>query len=197
MYKRINYAKQRIKWSTGDTIASIKYSTTGKNKVWVTVSDGIGSCSDTTTININNPIVKIGMSDTIKACGKDTIQLNASSGFKSYLWNNSDSTQKAVISASGLVSVKAIDSFGCIAYDTALVSILNPKISPSDTLVCSGDTLDLLVNNISSSSDTQLQNTSPVNNFTKGLIGWWPLNGDANDFSGNNINGTVYGAKQL
>ena len=29
---------------------------------------------------------------------------------------------------------------------------------------------------------------------TNGLVGWWPFNGDADDESGNNNNGTVYGA---
>ena len=28
----------------------------------------------------------------------------------------------------------------------------------------------------------------------QGLIGWWPMNGDAQDYSGNNLNGTVVGA---
>jgi hypothetical protein len=25
------------------------------------------------------------------------------------------------------------------------------------------------------------------------LVGWWPLNGDAKDYSGNNLHGTIYG----
>ena len=141
----------------------------------------------------NNPIVKIGTSDTIKACGKDTIQLNASSGFKSYQWSNSDSTQKAVISASGLVSVKAIDSFGCIAYDTALVSILNPKISPSDTLVCSSDTLKLETQN-----QYQYSNMQSCQGFrgelNQSLLGYWPFCGNANDLSINGYDGTSVGA---
>ena len=29
---------------------------------------------------------------------------------------------------------------------------------------------------------------------TNGLVGWWPFNGNANDDSGNNNNGTVNGA---
>lgn len=29
---------------------------------------------------------------------------------------------------------------------------------------------------------------------TSGLLGWWPFNGDANDLSGNNLNGIVLGA---
>ena len=29
---------------------------------------------------------------------------------------------------------------------------------------------------------------------TNGLVGWWPFNGNANDESGNNNNGTVNGA---
>ena len=30
--------------------------------------------------------------------------------------------------------------------------------------------------------------------ITNGLVGYWPLDGDANDTSGNGIHGTVYGA---
>ncbi len=34
----------------------------------------------------------------------------------------------------------------------------------------------------------------PNNVPTNGLIGWWPFNGNANDYSGNNYNGTIHGA---
>jgi len=29
---------------------------------------------------------------------------------------------------------------------------------------------------------------------TSGLVGWWPFDGNANDYSGNALNGTVNGA---
>lgn len=32
---------------------------------------------------------------------------------------------------------------------------------------------------------------------TNGLVGYWPFDGDANDYSGNNNNGTVYGASLI
>ncbi|WP_395655413.1 hypothetical protein [Flavobacterium sp.] len=34
----------------------------------------------------------------------------------------------------------------------------------------------------------------PSNVPTNGLVGYWPFNGNANDVSGNNLNGTVTGA---
>jgi ribulose kinase len=34
----------------------------------------------------------------------------------------------------------------------------------------------------------------PSNVPTNGLVGYWPFNGNSNDVSGNNLNGTVTGA---
>lgn len=36
--------------------------------------------------------------------------------------------------------------------------------------------------------------SSPTPGTCEGMLAWWPLNGDANDRSGNGVNGTVYGA---
>ena len=40
------------------------------------------------------------------------------------------------------------------------------------------------------SANAQVPSYVPSN----GLVGWWPFNGNANDESGNNLNGTVNGA---
>jgi hypothetical protein len=40
------------------------------------------------------------------------------------------------------------------------------------------------------SANAQVPNYLPIN----GLVGWYPFNGNANDESGNNLNGVVYGA---
>jgi len=41
---------------------------------------------------------------------------------------------------------------------------------------------------------TNAQTVIPSYVPTNGLVGWWPFNGNANDLSGNNNNGTVNGA---
>ena len=85
--------------------------------------------------NILQKILKID-SDTLKSCKKDSVEITASSGFKSYQWSNNDTGRSIFIKESRKISVIATDSFGCKAYDTAIVSILNPKITPRDTIVC-------------------------------------------------------------
>ncbi|MEY4126422.1 MAG: hypothetical protein RL737_611, partial [Bacteroidota bacterium] len=110
------------KWSTGDTTSSIKYSTSGKNKVWVRVSDGLNQCSDTTTISIFSPSIQIGQKDTIKNCGIDSIQISASPGFKSYLWSTGKSGKSIYVKQTGYLSVTGTDSLGCKASDSALIS---------------------------------------------------------------------------
>ncbi len=62
------------KWSTGDTTSSIKYSTSGKNKVWVRVSDGINQCSDTTTVSISNPKISITGIDSVNCFSGADVQ---------------------------------------------------------------------------------------------------------------------------
>jgi gliding motility-associated-like protein len=190
LYTLQNPSKMKLTWSTNDTTSSITVSKTGKNMFWVNSSDGIGTCFDTTTVNIQKPSVSLG-GDTLRFCGADSALLKATTGFKNYAWSNGKTGASAYVNKTGLISVSAADSFGCKAVDTALVSIQNPRILPHDTVVCSGNPVTLKLKDTGS---VQPSCGSIPAGLKNGLVGWWPFCGNANDESGNGNHGTVYGA---
>jgi len=147
LYNLQNSNKPKYSWSTGDTTTSTLIEKTGITKVWVSSNNGIGTCYDTTTVTIQKPSVSLG-GDTLRFCGTDSVQLNANTGFKNYTWSNGKTGASAYVNKTGLISVSATDSLGCKAADTALVSIQNPRIFPRDTVVCSGNPVDLRTSNI-------------------------------------------------
>jgi gliding motility-associated-like protein len=135
-------------WSTADTVQKTTINLSGKSTVWVKTDNGIGTCYDTTTVTIQKPSVSLGVGDTLRLCGTDSVQLNATTGYKNYAWSTGKTGASAYVNKTGLISVSATDSLGCIAADTALVSIQNPRIFPRDTVVCSGNPVDLRTSNI-------------------------------------------------
>jgi|GEM_PF-828302 len=92
------------------------------------------------------PVVDIGLDRTI--CNPDTVVLDATDRFKSYLWSTSQTDRKITIKNTGLYSVVATNIFGCKANDTIALSFVNkPKIDFSrlDTLICGQKTAVLQV----------------------------------------------------
>lgn len=78
-------------------------------------------------------------SDTVHICQGDTLQFDAGDDWTSYLWSNGADTSIVNISQSGLITLEATDSLGCVAYDTVTVLVLNPNIATIDTVYCPGD----------------------------------------------------------
>jgi hypothetical protein len=77
----------------------------------------------------------------------------------------------------------------CESSRTAVtVSINDAQITASATTVCSGTAVT-----ITASATSAGVSTLPAN-LQNGLVGYWPFNGNANDASGNNNNGTVNNA---
>jgi gliding motility-associated-like protein len=178
-------------WSTADTVQKTTINLSGKSTVWVKTDNGIGTCYDTTTVTIQKPSVSLGVGDTLRLCGTDSVQLNATTGFKNYAWSNGKTGASAYVNKTGLISVSATDSLGCKAADTALVSIQNPRILPRDTVVCSGNPVTLKLKDTGSVQSSCGSMPAALKN---GLVGWWPFCGNANDESGNGNNGIVNGA---
>jgi len=76
------------------------------------------SCSKTTSnyfvlANYPSYTPTISVVGTIAPCSNDSVQLNASSGFSSYLWNNGKTAQSIYENTSGRYMVTAIDNDGC------------------------------------------------------------------------------------
>ena len=133
----------------------------------------------------------LALSDTTSACGASTtLDVGIDPAWASYLWNTTEVTQTISASNPGLYTVEVTDTNGCIGYDTTLVSIIDPTITASDTVICIGDSVTLSVLNF-----TQALACSPLpSNLKNGLVGYYPFCGNANDESGNGNDGTVNGA---
>ncbi len=129
--------------------------------------------------------------DTIKACG-DSVLVAAFSGLNSYSWNTGATTASIYTKNTGWYKVTGGNAPGCTATDSVFVSILKANILNNDTTVCLGASLTL--NAQQAASGTSCTKSGLATNLQNGLVGYWPFCGNANDMSGNNNHGTVYGA---
>lgn len=192
LYSIQNQSSIALKWSTVDTTSSTTLIANANTQVWLKATDGIGTCYDTTNVYVRQASVSIG-ADTIRVCKADSIQLTATKGFKSYLWSNGTKSDSIFVKSSEKITLNVIDSIGCQANDTSVVSVLNPKISPRDTVVCKSTQVTLRGSINSASSSNTTCGYMP-NALKSGLVAWYPFCGNANDESGNGNHGTVNGA---
>jgi len=123
-------------WNTGDTTQTIIVSKPGDFWVKATTTEG---CSMTDSIYAfqSSPVVKLGNDTTI--CYPKTFQLNAGSGFNSYVWTTKDSVQKITVNTPGVYGVLTKNKYNCPAYDEILVNFAErPKLNLGslDTLIC-------------------------------------------------------------
>ena len=135
--------------------------------------------------------VSIG-ANTQSYCGKDSVKITATSGFKSYAWSNGKTGSSIFAKTTGTYTIAATDSQGCTVYDTAVISLLNPKISPRDTVACNVNSVNLSVKNVSLSGNCGSMDAG----LKSGMTAWYPFCGNANDQVGTN-NGTVTGGATL
>jgi len=166
----------KVSWSTGATTNTISVSPMVTTKYFATISDGITTCRDSVTITVDDLSAFNPLQDTVKVCGDSTV-LDAGAGFATYNWSNGATTRTIAPKASGKYYVKIANASGCAASDTSVVSIVKAKILQKDTTICKGGTISL-------SADT----------ITNRLLAYYPLDNNAQDLSGNNMNGAVTGA---
>ncbi len=126
------------------------------------------------------------LQDTTRVCGTST-QLNAGSGFASYSWNTSATTQSISPTQSGFYKVTVTNSNGCSASDSTYLSLVKAKIIQRDTTICKGASITL---NIDSTIIGSSYSVLP-SNLRNGMVAYYPFNGNANDESGNGNNGTI------
>jgi gliding motility-associated-like protein len=143
----------------------------------------------------SNCIVNINILRDTTICKKDSVKVTVSDGFKSYLWSSNDTGRSIFIKQTSKINVVATDSFGCKAYDTAIISILNPVITPKDTIVCKGESVTLKTNVIKPTTNTTCGYIP--NSLKSGLVAWYPFCGNANDESGNGNNGVASNGASL
>ena len=134
------------------------------------------------------PVVSIG-NNVQQFCGSDSAQLTATAGFVSYRWNTSANTRSIKAGRSGWFHVTATDSFGCRARDTALVSILNPRILSRDTLICQAPSFTVRVK-----TPATLACPEAPPQFASSLLAWYPFCGNTRDAGTRGHHGTNFGA---
>lgn len=83
--------------------------------------------------------------DSIICGSKDSVILEAKSGFTSYLWNDGDTKRIKTIRYPGTYTLKAKDSTGNICYDTITISGGSARLSitAKTTEICKGDSVEL------------------------------------------------------
>lgn len=132
-------------WNNGETSKSIVSKKSGQYSVIAERPDG---CFDTDTIQIlplyqpsvfslaDNPVLCIGQNDT----------LSPGSGFVSYTWQDGSSKENLVVTQQKTYWVNVVDTNGCKAGDTILVSGLRSPPEDfifSDTAICQYETITL------------------------------------------------------
>lgn len=131
-------------WSTGETSQTIIADSAGIYSVTITDANG---CPGSSAITINNPVPLITADDTTSFCSGENVELNAGSGFSSYLWSNGQTDQSVIIYSSGSFSVTVTDAQGCTGVSQSATTITvhplpNVFASPDDTInFGSSDTL--------------------------------------------------------
>jgi hypothetical protein len=95
---------------------------------------------------------KISPNGKVNLCSGQTLTVEATSGFAKYSWNTRATTRVIKVTSAGTYYCTAADKSGKTYSDTVHVSIVNavqPKlsISPSNRIVCLGDSLTIDVVN--------------------------------------------------
>jgi len=153
-----NYTYQ---WSTNDTTISIKVSPSQTSTYYVTISDGVGSCKDSITIAVSEPIVNATVVNTA-SCANSTdgsLTASVSKGLSpyTYKWSNGDSLASSSGIRVGTYNVTVTDSIGCIALDTISMTY-NDSIQPTANI--QNITVYLDTNGTSLITTTQVNDSS-------------------------------------
>lgn len=126
-------------WSTNATTQTINVNTAGNYSVTVTDATGCTGTSTPMSVSVNNPVPTISALDTTVFCAGGDVDLDAGSGFSTYLWSNGEITQTINVDSGGNYSVTVTDAAGCTGVSSAATSVTvfpvpDVLASPDDTI---------------------------------------------------------------
>ncbi len=160
-------------WSTGATANNITVTTPGQYTVQVSGANGCHAI-DTFDVDVRDtPVVRLR--SNIAACYGQQTRIDAGSGYNTYAWSDGSATQALYITKPGYYTITVTDANGCHGtrgIDINAVQMPPAGFLPSDTVMCSFTTLQLMVPAIYSSylwSDSTTANTLTV----KGQGKYW------------------------
>ena len=149
------------------------------------------NCSTFDTLIKLSGNLSLFQQDTIRACGK-SFNLDAGSGYSSYLWNTGAKTQTINAQNSGWYYC-TITQGSCIVSDSVFLSLAYANIINNDTTICKGVNFKIHIDTLLFSNSKGCDVLELPENLQRGLIGFYPFCGNANDESGNGNHGTVNG----
>lgn len=124
----------------------------GTHTVSYTYTDANG-CTNTAAIDIevtDAPVVTITSSNSgaLELCNGQSLDLSATPGFDSYVWNTTEQTESITVTQGGQYSVTATDAAGCVGTSAIANVTVQPNPSPvisgnGPTEFCEGETLIL------------------------------------------------------
>jgi hypothetical protein len=103
-------------WDGGETTGTITVTQTGTYSV--TFTDGVGcSSSDVVYVEFSTGNVQVDLGPDTSLCDGDIITLDAGSGFATYEWSTSETSQTLEVSLPGDYAVTVTDNSGCTGID--------------------------------------------------------------------------------
>ncbi len=113
-------------WNNGETSKRIVVKESGSFSVTAEDNTGCTTKSNSVTVEVYNvPELAINPVGKFPICIGEEATLTANFGFKTYLWNNGETTRRIVTSIPGEYYLSAVTSDGCVAYsDTLLVEVM-------------------------------------------------------------------------
>jgi hypothetical protein len=99
-------------WSTGAATTSIQIEEAGTYSV--TITDNISYCTSEASVTIEAQVLEVQITPEAPIiCGGGSVELQATSGYASYLWNTGQTTASVIVNAGGNYSVTVTDANGC------------------------------------------------------------------------------------
>ncbi|MBS1913708.1 MAG: SBBP repeat-containing protein [Bacteroidetes bacterium] len=121
----------KYKWSTGDSVRTITVKTAGQYTVSVENATGCSGSSNPFTVTIEAPPKPvITPSPSLSVCPGDTVELDAGSNYRDYLWSNGATIQKIKVTTSGTYAVVVTDTNGCRGLSDSVTVVVNLPPSP-------------------------------------------------------------------
>jgi gliding motility-associated-like protein/uncharacterized delta-60 repeat protein len=136
-------SRPSVTWSTGANTNSITVSPNQSTTYYVTVSDGVTTCTDSVRVNVFNQNFN-PLPDTLRLCGRNAT-LDAGEGYTTYQWNTGATTRTINVTSGGFYRVTVTNPLGCSASDSTYLSLVNARILNNDTAICVGSIIRLSI----------------------------------------------------
>ena len=130
---------ETVYWSDGTIgLESIQVHPTETTTYDVIISDGINSCTQSTTVVVNNPQINAGQDQQV--CAGTQFTLTAT-GAVSYSWNNGVTNgQPFPFNTGGYYTVVGTDANGCSNTVSVFLDLIQPSTSSISPIACNSYT---------------------------------------------------------